>query len=60
MFIKRLKQKLTLAIMTKGDTTGGHYLGCLIVLLIDAFYLHLSEHFGLWVQRTQITVVNDT
>lgn len=39
--------------------TSGHLAG-LIVLLVDAFYLHLPEHTGLWVGLTQITVVNDT
>lgn len=46
--------------ISKGDKTGGHYLAGLIVLLLDAFYLHLPEHSGLWVQLAQITVVNDT
>lgn len=36
------------------------YLAGLVVLLLDAFYLHLSEHSGLWVRLAQITVVNDT
>ena len=39
---------------------GGFYLVGLIVLLPDAFDLHLPEHFGLWDGLAQITVVNDT
>lgn len=33
---------------------------CLIVLLLDAFDLHLPEHRGLRLGLAQITVVDDT
>lgn len=40
--------------------TEGCYLGGLVVLLLDALYLHLPEHLGLWVGLTHVTVIDDT